>query len=379
MKDWMGMDIAILGYGVVGKGVDTIISAQLDSCAVTRILELPDRLSDERMTASFDEIIDDPSIEAIVECMGGVEPAHSLIVRALSAGKHVITSNKAVVAAYFGEFVALADEHGVGFFIEASTGGGIPWIASIEKARRIDAISSFSGIMNGTSNFIIDAMLRDGSDFGEALSRAQELGYAERDPSADLDGIDVKNKTIISASVAFDAQCTHDLPVSGIRTITKADMEAFAAQGCVVKLLGRGVCRDGRYAASVEPVALPVDSLEAHVPANFNLITLVGETIGELKFYGQGAGMLPTGNAIVQDLLDCAAGIRPGYHFGAKLDYDPALLMGDYCFRSHVAPPDAEPSGDGRWLVRNVSAEAARAAFDRVLSEDPGAFMAALS
>ncbi|HQE70114.1 MAG TPA: homoserine dehydrogenase, partial [Atopobiaceae bacterium] len=191
MKDWMGMDIAILGYGTVGKGVDTIISAQLDGCAVTRILELPDRLVDGRMTASFDEIVGDPSIEVVVECMGGIEPARSFIARSLSAGKHVITSNKAVVAAHFGEFVSLADEHRVGFFIEASTGGGIPWIASIEKARRIDAISSFSGIMNGTSNFIIDAMLKDGSDFGEALARAQELGYAEHDPSADIDGIDV--------------------------------------------------------------------------------------------------------------------------------------------------------------------------------------------
>lgn len=373
------MDIAILGYGTVGKGVDTIISAQLDGCAVTRILELPDRLVDERMTASFDEIVGDPSIEVVVECMGGIEPARSFIARSLSAGKHVITSNKAVVAAHFGEFVTLADEHRVGFFIEASTGGGIPWIASIEKARRIDAISSFSGIMNGTSNFIIDAMLKDGSDFGEALARAQELGYAEHDPSADIDGIDVKNKTIISASVAFDVNCIHSLPVSGIRTITKADMEAFAAEGCVVKLLGRGVCRDGRYAVAVEPVALPEDSLEAHVPTNFNLVMLVGETIGELKFYGQGAGMLPTGNAIVQDVLDCISGIRPSYHFDTQLDYDPSLLTGDYRFRSNVAPEGAEPLGERRWLLRAASAETARSVLDHVLSKDPSAFMAALS
>lgn len=204
LKDWTNMKIALLGYGTVGRGVDKIIGERVDDVEVSRILELPDRLSDPRMTSEYEDIVSDPEIGIVVECMGGIEPAHAFIMRALEAGKHVVTSNKAVVAAHFAEFAACALEHGVSLFIEASVGGGIPWIAGIEKARRVDEVTSFSGIMNGTTNYIVYAMLKDGADFGEVLAEAQSLGYAERDPSADIDGIDVKNKTVITASVAFD-------------------------------------------------------------------------------------------------------------------------------------------------------------------------------
>ena len=181
--------------------------------------------------------------------------------------------------------------------------------------RRIEDVQSFSGIMNGTTNYIVYSMLKDGADFAEVLSKAQELGFAERDPTADIDGIDVRNKTIISASVAFDVACTQDLPVSGIRNLTKYDLSLFGSRGLTVKLIGRGVQADGRYAVSVEPVAVSTSTLEADVPTNFNLVTLDAPSIGELKFYGQGAGSLPTGNAIVQDILDCVAGRRPTYDF----------------------------------------------------------------
>ena len=306
------MKIAILGYGTVGRGVDQIISEHVDGVEVTRILELPDRLSDPRMTSSFDEILADEKIELVVECMGGVEPARTYIMAALQSGRHVVTSNKAVVAAHFAEFAAASVASGAGLFVEAAVGGGVPWIASVEKVRRIDEVTSFSGIMNGTTNYIVDAMRRQGAEFDVVLAEAQRLGFAERDPSADIDGIDVLNKTIISASVAFGVACERGLPASGIRNLTKADLELFAAHGRTVKLLGHGLTSDGRYAAAVEPVAVAVDSLEANVPGNFNLLTLDATTVGELKFYGQGAGSLPTGNAIVQDVLDCApALLRP--------------------------------------------------------------------
>ena len=372
------MNIALLGYGTVGRGVDTIIRDSVKDVEVTRILELPDRLTDPRMTSVFDDIVSDPDIDLVVECMGGLEPAHTFICSALDAGKGVVTSNKAVVAAHFDEFAETAKANGTCLFIEATTGGGIPWIASIEKARRIDEVTSFSGIMNGTTNYIIYAMREEGAEFDAVLAKAQELGYAERDPSADIDGIDVANKTIITASVAFDVACTRDLPVSGIRNLTKADLDAFAACGRSVKLLGRGVCEDGCYAVAVEPVAVPLASLEANVPTNFNLVTLDATTVGELKFYGQGAGMLPTGNAIVQDILDVAGGAKPAYDFTSGHTYAPELLGGDYVFRCAVAPVDAEPWGEGMWLVSDVTAEAARAFLDQALETDPTAFMAAL-
>ena len=374
----MRMKIALLGFGTVGKGVDTIIRESVPELEVTRILELPDRICDPRMTSNYDDILADPDIECVCECMGGIEPAHTFIAAALASGRHVVTSNKAVVAAHFAEFARLASEHGAGLLIEASVGGGIPWIASIEKARRIDRISRFSGIMNGTTNYIVYSMLKDNADFAEVLGKAQELGYAERDPSADIDGIDVANKTIISASVAFDVACTHELPVSGIRNLTKRDLAMFGNHGRTIKLLGRGVRTEAGYAVAVEPVAVPVESLEANVPTNFNLITLEGESVGELKFYGQGAGMLPTGNAVVQDLIDCAHGRRPSYDFSAATPYAPELLSGSYVFRSRLEPLGSTFFEPGAWLVRGITAAEARAQLDACLEADPTSFMAAL-
>ena len=234
-----------------------------------------------------------------------------------------------MVAAYFDEFVRQANATEASLLIEASVGGGIPWIASIEKVRRIDEVTSFSGIMNGTTNFIVDAMVKEDADFDQVLAEAQALGYAERDPSADVDGVDVRNKTIITVGVAFDTACEKDIPTTGIRTLTKGDLDALRALGRGVKLLGRGVQREGGYAAAVEPVAVPIESLEANVPSNFNLISLDATTVGPLKLYGQGAGMLPTGNAMVQDVLDFAAGRRPRYDSrGARSSSRPTTCSG---------------------------------------------------
>lgn len=372
------MNIALLGYGTVGRGVDDIIRSRVPNVEVVRILELPDRITDSRMTSNYDEIVSDRDVELVVECMGGIEPAHTFIAQALAAGKHVVTSNKAVVAAHFAEFAQLATEHNVAFLIEAAVAGGIPWIASIDKVRRIDEVRSFSGIMNGTTNYIIDSMRKDGLDFDVALGRAQELGYAERDPSADIDGIDVANKTILSACVAFDVDCVRDLPVTGIRTLTKADLKLFASRGLTVKLFGRGVSKEGRYAVAVEPVAIPQNSLEAAVPSNFNLVSLEGFTVGPLKFYGQGAGSLPTGNAIVQDVIDVMRGRRQVYDFSRGLEYDPELLTSDYVIRSSSIPVASDAWAPGVWFVRNYTPPRARALFERVLQEDATAFMAAL-
>lgn len=372
------MKIAVLGFGTVGRGVVNIIEDRVPQVQVARILELPDRCVEPRMTPNFDDIANDPEIEVVVECMGGLEPAHTFICKALTAGKSVVTSNKAVVAEYFGEFVNLANAHDAGFLIEASVGGGIPWIASIAKVRRIDEVSTFSGIMNGTTNYIIEKMRDDAVDFDVALAEAQRLGYAERDPTADIDGIDVKNKTIIGTSVAFGCACQKDIPTTGIRNLKIADLTFLESRGYVVKLLGRATQQDGRYAAAVEPVCMPLRTLEADVPSNFNLVTLDGATIGTLKFYGQGAGSLPTGNAIVQDLLDCAEGAEPTYRFDEPLAWDPALLKGSYLLRTKAdAPEGAKPYLEGYWRLDGLNVEAARALYEKQLEKDPAAFMAA--
>ena len=287
------MRIALLGAGTVGGGVIEIVDSRAPSLEVARILTLPGTYDDPRVTDDFADIVSDDSIECVVEAMGGLEPAHTFIMESLAAGKHVVTANKAVVAAFLPEFCAQAEESGVGFFIEATSGGGIPWIASIEKARRIDRIDRISGILNGTSNYIVDRMAKDGAEFTDVLAQAQALGYAEADPSADIDGIDVANKCIISSTVAFGTLCRRDIPVHGIRNLTKADLDTFAGLGYAVRLMARAARDDDGYAACVEPVLLPLASVEGNVPDNFNIATLVGTTVGPLKFYGQGAGALP--------------------------------------------------------------------------------------
>ena len=389
----MAVKIGLVGTGTVGGGCIDIIQKHKDDflrhfgvdIELARVCSLSPAEAEAHgvghlFTDNFNNIINDPEIDIVVELIGGTTIARTVVLNALAAGKNVVTANKALMATHGKEVMEAAEAAGKELAFQASVGGGIPWIAGIEKARRVDEVTSFSGIMNGTTNYIVYAMLKDGADFGEVLAEAQSLGYAERDPSADIDGIDVKNKTVIMASVAFDVACEKDIPVSGIRNLTKADLDLFGERGLTVKLLGRGVQQDGRYAVAVEPVAVPLESLEDNVPSNFNLVTLDATTVGELKFYGQGAGSLPTGNAIVQDVLDCVRGTRaPEYDFSRGLAYDPELLRASYVIRASQAPAGSEPYAEGAWLVRDVTAASARALLDEALKTDPAAFMAALA
>ncbi len=385
------MRIGLLGCGTVGGGVLEICRKRVPSLEVVRILTLPGELDDPLVTHDASVLLDDPAIDCVVEAMGGDEPAHGFLVRALENGKSVVTANKAVVAAHFAEFMELAERHGAQFRIEATSGGGVPWVASIEKARRVDEVTSISGILNGTSNYLIDAMEREGVDFDAALREAQELGYAEADPSADIDGIDVRNKTIISATVAFDSLCRSAVPTLGIRRLTKGILDALAARGWSLRLLARARRAGERYAACVEPVVLSAQSVEAHVPRNFNLATLEGGTVGELKFYGQGAGALPTGNAIVQDLLDIEAGVSSRYATRETLAWDPSLLGAAYLFATKAPlgeaarelPGAGEAAGDASSRRLSVvfgldperAGELARAAAET----DPETFVASFS
>lgn len=374
------MNIALLGHGTVGRGVDQIC-ATLPDVDVTRILELPQFCTEDRMTPNFQDILDDPEISLVLECMGGLEPAHTYIADALAAGKSVVTSNKAVVAAYLQEFVELARTSGSTLLCEAAVGGGVPWLSSIRQVRRIDQVSQVSGIMNGTTNYLLTALASGEKGFDEVLAEAQQLGYAERDPSADIDGIDVANKVVISALAAFDVLVDRAaMPVTGIRTVTKDDVALFASHGRTVKLLGRAVCEGDRYACAVEPVALPNGRTEANVPANFNILTLTGTTVGDLMFYGQGAGSLPTGNAMVQDVLDYQEGKRPSFTIAAGKTFDASLLAGDYVLRSaagekYAAAQGGTPYGACAWLLPGLDPASASALLAQVRAEDPQALV----
>lgn len=335
------MKIGILGFGTVGSGVYEILTesknSMLKNIEISKIfIRNKNKLSKSNMTLNIDDVLDDDSIDLIVEVMGGIHPAYEYIMRALKSKKHVVTANKAVVAKYLNEFTHVANENNVAFIYEASVGGGIPWVKSIKQAKRIDEITEVKGIFNGTSNFILYNMFKMGYDFNDILKIAQEKGYAEADPSADIDGVDIQRKLAITSSLAFDTIVTEEnIPVFGIRNVSKNDIDYFKKQNLTLKLIAESVRDKDKFCSCVEPVLFSNNSIEANVSENFNIGSLTGSTIGELKFYGQGAGKLPTGNAIVQDIIDIYTGGHKNYpySFDKKLRLNQDLIKGKYYVR----------------------------------------------
>lgn len=350
------MKIALLGYGTVGKSVEALLLRRDTGIRLKTILRKPGKAVAPNMTDDFSKILNDPEIDAVVEVLSGTEPAFSYIKEALSAGKHVVSANKAALAAAFPELLSLAEANGVQLLYEASCGGGIPWIESIKKAAKLDTITSLKGILNGTANYILDRMERFSADFSEALSEAQALGYAEADPSADIGGFDIRNKALISCSLAYRTAVRADFPVLGIEKLTKEQLSGFLKSGRHLRLMMFSRREQDRYALGVAPLLLPSGAVEASVRENYNCASFCGEFVGELKFYGQGAGGFPTADAVVQDLIALRGGKAEPVQLSEQLIYDERLLSGTGFF------PDGEKTGTFAELAR--------------LSEERGQFMA---
>lgn len=335
------MNIAILGFGTVGSGVAEIIeNAQTPYTKKLHIKHILIRKGKQKthpcMCDDIATILHDENCHTIVETMGGIEPAHTYIMQALQSGKNVVTANKAVVAAYLEEFVHCANKHGVKIYFEATTGGGIPWIEGLAKAMRIDEVDYIYGIFNGTSNYILDHMERYHASFDDIVKEAQAQGFAEADPSADIDGFDICNKLRISASLAYNYHVPQTFPVYGIRTITQQDVAYFKSLGYAIRLIAKTKRHQDRYGCVVEPVLFCKDALESDTKENYNIITLHGKTIGTLKFYGQGAGKLPTANAIVQDIIDInEVASHWNVQFNKTMHYDASLCLCDYIVRTN--------------------------------------------
>ena len=328
------MKIAILGFGTVGSGVYEI-AKNLKNIEVKKVLE-KDLNKINIATDNYDEIINDKEIELVVECMGGLHPAYELIMQALKSKKSVVSANKAVIAKYLDEFLQAAKENNVEFRFEASVGGGIPCLAGIQKIRRVENIDKFYGIFNGTSNFILDNMYRFENEFFTTLKTAQELGYAEADPSADIDGYDVTNKVIISSALAYDGFIKNEFPCFTMRNITKEDILYFKKKGLIAKYIGEATTVGNEYEASVMLNLFPTNALEGNVLSNYNIVTVQSYTMGEVKFYGQGAGKLPTANAIIQDILDIQANISFNpISIEKKYSYSAKLFKHRYVLRSN--------------------------------------------
>ena len=328
------MKIAILGFGTVGSGVYEIAKT-LKNIEVKKVLE-KDLNKINIATDNYDEIINDKEIELVVECMGGLHPAYEFIMQALKSKKSVVSANKAVIAKYLDEFLEAAKENNVEFRFEASVGGGIPCLAGIQKIRRVENIDKFYGIFNGTSNFILDNMYRFENEFFTTLKTAQELGYAEADPSADIDGYDVTNKVIISFALAYDGFIKNEFPCFTMRNITKEDILYFKKNGLIAKYIGEATTVGNEYEASVMLNLFPTNALEGNVLSNYNIVTVQSHTMGEVKFYGQGAGKLPTANAIIQDILDIQANISFNpISIEKKYSYSAKLFKHRYVLRSN--------------------------------------------
>lgn len=352
---------AILGYGTVGRGVAEVMEEQRSAIArrIGEEIELKyilvrhayhDTPFSDRMVMNFSIIETDPEVAVVAEVIGGVRDAYEYTRRALLAGKSVVTSNKELVALHGAELNEIAREQGVSYLFEGSVGGGIPLLRPLSRCLAANRIDEVFGILNGTTNYILTAMDTQGQDFGTALSAAQELGYAEADPTADVEGIDACRKTAILADLAFGFNMDPlAIPTKGITEITPADLELAHALGYGIKLLGRAIRTDNGCCAFVEPQLVPQDHLLANVSGVMNACVVRTDTVGEVMFYGPGAGKRPTASAVAADIVDAVQ------HCGHPLHMDLGVSGGT------LAPSSALSS---RWYVRaSASSDEVRASF----------------
>ena len=312
--------IALLGMGTVGGGVYEIIEKQKEempfkigaALEVVKVLvrnkaKYADRIPAEKLTDVWEDVIGDDSIDIVVEVMGGIEPARTYIKAALKKGKHVVTANKDLMAMHGHELLELAGEHHCDLLFEAAVAGGIPIIRPLKQCLAGNNITEIMGIINGTTNFILTKMKEDGMDFGEALQLATDLGYAEADPTADIEGYDAGRKLAIMASIAFHTPVTFDdVFTEGITKITAKDMRYAKEMGCSIKLLGIAKNTETGIEVKVHPTMIPENHPLAAVNDSFNAVFVHGDAVDDAMFYGRGAGALPTGSAVVGDIMDVA-------------------------------------------------------------------------
>ena len=317
------VSVAIMGHGVVGSGVAEILLTHKqklfaslgEEIYIKKVLDLrefPDSPIADRFTKNFEDIINDLEIRIVVEVMGGLNPAYDFVKRCLKAGKSVVTSNKELVAAHGAELLSIAKEQNVNFLFEASVGGGIPIIRPMSQCLVANIVYEIAGILNGTTNFILTKMIEEGMQFEDALKLAQDLGFAERNPAADIEGHDACRKICILASLAYGKHVYPDsVHTEGITKITLDDVKYAAAYDCVIKLIGKVKKLDnGKIDIIVAPMFVPNKSQLANIDNEFNGIMVRGDCTGDVVFYGKGAGKLPTASAVVADIVDCCKHLK---------------------------------------------------------------------
>ncbi|MTK06365.1 MAG: homoserine dehydrogenase [Hungatella sp.] len=324
------MNVAVMGYGTIGSGVVEILEQNKDIIArqtgetvnvkyILDLREFPGTPIEKKIVHDFSVIERDPEVSMVIETMGGLNPAYPFVKASLQAGKHVATSNKALVAAYGTELLKIAEENQVNFLFEASVGGGIPIIRPLYTSLAGEKIEEITGILNGTTNYILTKMDKAGETFEEALSKAQELGYAERNPEADVEGHDTCRKIAILTALASGHEVNYEhIYTEGITNITDVDFRYADALGTSVKLFGSSRISDQGVHAFVAPVMIGKDHPLYSVNDVYNGILVKGNMLGTSMFYGSGAGKLPTASAVVADIIEALK--NPGHH--VKMGWD---------------------------------------------------------
>lgn len=339
--------IGLLGLGTVGKGTAEILLSPsgrhhlLQEVKIERVgvrsLDKPRQLSlpPEILTTDLEAIVTDPNIDIVVEVLGGIEPAKTLILKAIAQGKHIVTANKAVIARHGDEIYTAANQAGVYVFLEASVGGGIPAIKPLKQSLVVNRINNVIGIVNGTTNYILTQMTQKGADFDEVLVQAQKLGYAEADPTADIDGLDAADKIAILASIAFAGRVKReDVYCEGIRQVSAADINYSEKLGFVIKLLAIAQRlkqnETDEIQLRVHPTLVSKEHPLANVNGVYNAILVEGEPLGQVMFFGPGAGEGPTASAVVSDILNIV-GILTSSGTTKKLDPVYSYSHQHYC------------------------------------------------
>ena len=378
-------NFAIMGFGTVGGGVAEVL--RMNSAAIAEKLGEPLNLKyildvrdlsatpyADKAVKDFSILENDPELDVVVESIGGAKIALEFTRRCLLAGKHVVTSNKELVAAYGRELLEIAREKNVNYLFEASVGGGIPVLRPLFQCLAGNQIQEIAGILNGTTNYILTRMVKDGATFADALKEAQDKGYAEADPTADVEGLDAGRKICILSDLSWGREVRPEaISVQGISAIDLKDVAIASGAGYRVKLLGRAMKKleDGRQAAFVAPHLVPESSPLANVDDVFNAIMIRGNAVGDVMFYGRGAGDLPTASAVMGDVLDALEHREKRRNLGwnedaALVDLETELPLYWYLRGDFAAPPSSERLAEGAVIVGPVSRKEAKVLAARV-------------
>ena len=374
------VNVAILGFGTVGSGVAEVLTTngglidhRVDDLVrlkyIVDVRDFPDSPYQGLFVKDFAVLENDPELDIVVETIGGATIALDFTTRALKAGKSVVTSNKELVATHGYELLQLAKANGCSYLFEASVGGGIPILRPLTSCLAANELEQVTGILNGTTNYILTRMIRAGLTFEQALAEAQSNGYAEKDPTADVDGHDACRKICILADLAFGRQvCPDQVSTQGIRGVTLEDVAYADSVGDKIKLLGRAIRQpNGRVCAFVAPHLVPGENPLAGVEDVFNAIAVTGNAIGDVMFYGRGAGKLPTASAVVADVIDIAKDLKKDRHNGWE-EGAPDLVVSADCLtspwyvRAQLSADEAKKRGGDIQLLARSGAPAGEAA-----------------